>query len=44
MLESQWRGGTPMRILLYGTQGIYELAKVEDLLPLCFTAEDMAVE
>ena len=44
MLESQWRGGTPMRILLYGTQGIYALAKVEDLLPLCFTAEDMAVE
>ena len=44
MLESQCRGGAPMRILLYGTQGIYELAKVEDLLPLCFTAEDMAVE
>ena len=44
MLESQCRGGAPMRILLYGTQGTYELAKVEDLLPLCFTAEDMAVE
>ena len=44
MLETQCRGGAPMRILLYGTLGIYELAKVEDLLPLCFTAEDMAVE
>ncbi len=41
MLESQWRGGVPLRILLYGTAGIYELAKVEDLLPLCFTADDM---
>ena len=41
MLESQWRGGVPLRILLYGTEGIYELAKVEDLLPLCFTADDM---
>ena len=41
MLESQWRGGVPLRILLYGTKGIYELAKVEDLLPLCFTADDM---
>ncbi len=41
MLESQWRGGVPLRILLYGTEGIYELSKVEDLLPLCFTADDM---
>ena len=44
MLESQWRGGVPLRILLYGTEGIYELAKVEDLLPLCFTADDMGVK
>ncbi|MBR1542560.1 MAG: cytidine deaminase [Bacteroidaceae bacterium] len=43
MLESQARGGEPMRILLYGTSGIYELSCVEDLLPLCFTAADMEV-
>lgn len=41
MLESQTRGGIPMRILLYGSQFTYELDKVEDLLPLCFTAKDM---
>ena len=41
MLESQWRGGVPMRILLYGKTCTYELACVEDLLPLCFTADAM---
>lgn len=44
MLESQTRSGEPMRILLYGSKYIYELACVEDLLPLCFTAEDMAID
>jgi len=44
MLESQWRGGKPLRILLYGSKCTYELNRVEDLLPLCFTADDMAVE
>ncbi len=44
MLESQWRGGKPLRILLYGSECTYELNRVEDLLPLCFTADDMAVE
>jgi len=44
MLESQYRGQQPMRVLLYGSKYIYELACVEDLLPLCFTADDMAVE
>lgn len=44
MLESQWRGGKPLRILLYGSECTYELNRVEDLLPLCFTADDMAME
>ena len=43
MLESQWRGGKPMRVLLYGAVCTYELACVEDLLPLSFTAADMGV-
>ena len=44
MLESQSRGSQPLRILLYGRKCIYEVDHVEDLLPLSFTAEDMAVE
>ena len=44
MLESQVRGGIPMRVLLYGSDCIYELACVEDLLPLCFTSADMKAE
>ncbi|MCR5039145.1 MAG: cytidine deaminase [Bacteroidales bacterium] len=44
MLESQVRGGIPMRVLLYGSDYIYELACVEDLLPLCFTSADMKAE
>ncbi|MCR4765141.1 MAG: cytidine deaminase [Bacteroidaceae bacterium] len=41
MLESQSRGDRPMRILLYGSKCTYEVNRVEDLLPLCFTANDM---
>lgn len=41
MLESQCRGRRPIRILLYGSKCTYELDKVEDLLPLCFTARNM---
>ena len=41
MLETQYRGGEPMRILLYGNKCVYELACVEDLLPLCFTPENL---
>ena len=36
MLEVQNRHHQPMRILLYGTEGIYEVSRVEDLLPLTF--------
>lgn len=37
MLESENRHHRPIRILLYGTQGIYELKSVSDLLPLAFS-------
>ena len=42
MLETQNRYGRPMRVLLYGTKGIYEMRSVGDLLPLSFDASDMA--
>ena len=41
MLETESRHATPMRVLLYGTEGIYELQKVGDLLPLSFDATAM---
>lgn len=36
MMEVQQRHHLPMRILLYGTEGVYELANVNSLLPLSF--------
>lgn len=39
MLETETRFGQPMRILLYGRQGIYELESAGTLLPLSFGAE-----
>lgn len=39
LLEAEQRYGCPMRILLYGTQGIYCLNGVKDLLPLSFGSE-----
>ena len=41
MLETERRYGRPMRILLYGTEGIYEATGVESLLPLSFDASAM---
>ena len=41
MLETESRHATPMRVLLYGTEGIYGLQKVGDLLPLSFDATAM---
>lgn len=41
MLETEKRYKQPMRVLLYGTQGIYELQNVGDLLPLSFDASAM---
>ncbi len=36
MAETEKRYGQPMRILLYGKQGIYEIENVAGLLPLAF--------
>ncbi len=41
MLETEVRYRQPMRILLYGRKGIYEVKKVGDLLPLSFDASTM---
>lgn len=41
MLETESRYKSPMRILLYGRKGIYEVKKVSDLLPLSFDASSM---
>lgn len=41
MLETEARYRQPMRILLYGRRGIYEVKKVGDLLPLSFDASAM---
>lgn len=41
MLETETRFSHPMRILLYGTEGVYELEGVNSLLPFSFTGEAM---
>ena len=41
MLETEKRFKQPMRILLYGKKGIYEMKNVGALLPLSFDASSM---
>lgn len=41
MLETEMRFKRPMRILLFGEKGIYELKGVGSLLPLSFDASSM---
>lgn len=41
MLEIEDRYQSPVRMLLYGTQGIYVLKSTRDLMPLCFVDENM---
>ncbi len=41
MLETEKRFKHPMRVLLYGTKGIYELNDIGELLPLSFDASAM---
>ena len=41
ILEMEERYHQPMRILLYGTEGVYAVRSVRDLLPLCFVDESM---
>ncbi|MGL5317840.1 MAG: cytidine deaminase [Bacteroidales bacterium] len=36
ILESEQRGGKPMRILLSSRDTVYEVDSIKDLLPLCF--------
>ena len=41
MLEIEERYKNPMTILLCGTDKIYRIKTVKDLLPLCFVDADM---
>ena len=41
MLEMEDRYQRPLRVLLYGTAGIYVIRSVKDLLPLTFVDADM---
>lgn len=41
MLETESRFQHPMRVLLYGTKGVYEVQGVTSLLPLSFSADAM---
>lgn len=41
MIETEKRFGKPMRILLFGIRGIYELQSASALLPLSFDSEAM---
>lgn len=41
MLEVEERYKTPMKILLYGTKGIYVISSTKDMMPLCFVDSDM---
>jgi len=41
ILEIEERYNQPIRILLYGTEGIYAVNTVRDLLPLCFVEGSM---
>ena len=42
LLEAETRFGTPMRVLLYGEEGVYVVASVRDLLPLTFDGSELA--
>ena len=41
MIGVEDRYGTPMRVLLYGTDGVYDIASAKDLLPFCFVSDNM---
>lgn len=41
ILEVEQRYNCPVRILLYGTNGVYIINSIRDLLPLCFVDESM---
>ena len=41
MLETENRYGTPIRILLFGTEGIYAVRSAQDLLPVSFDSDKL---
>lgn len=41
MIEVEQRYKVPMRILLYGTEGVYVIESAEEMLPLSFADDDM---
>ena len=41
ILEVEERYRQPIEILLYGTDGVYRIKSIKDLLPLCFVDNDM---
>ena len=41
ILEVEERYRQPIEILLYGTDGVYRIKSIKDLLPLCFVDTDM---
>ena len=41
MVEMEQRYQQPIRILLYGTRGIYVASSIKDLMPLSFAEESM---
>lgn len=43
ILESEMRYSQPIKILLYGTEAVYVIDTVRDILPLQFTADNLAL-
>ncbi|MBR4368263.1 MAG: cytidine deaminase, partial [Prevotella sp.] len=41
MTEIEDRYKQPMRVLLYGTNGVYVIDSVKDLVPLSFVSENL---
>jgi cytidine deaminase len=41
MLETESRYGKPMKVLLYGERECYVFESAKDLLPVCFTSENL---
>lgn len=41
LLETETRFGKDIPVLLYGTESVYVLERVRDLLPLCFVKDSM---
>ena len=42
ILEIEDRYKHPVKIMLYGTHGVYVLKSIKDLMPLCFVDENMS--